>query len=225
MGEFISRVLVELDKMFDYLLIASAVVAVIAGAAIDNDKEDVLDKAQQRLKDLAKTTKLDREVSFRCCMFFPDPKNPDGLPVSPLLVFNSSWPAEECSTAPDYDRYSIFCKNLFSQFSNKLSLKDPSIRKENRDKGSTIVMTSAASSREMLKLLLLVARRVRSSRRVSRFPCSPMLVEMKPGRILDIITMRRFAAELQSTFLVKKLITNISSSNHHDHRPLLPPGY
>ena len=26
----------------------------------------------------------------------------------------------------------------FSQFSNKLSLKDPSIRKENRDKGSTI---------------------------------------------------------------------------------------
>jgi len=138
MGEFISRVLVELDKMFDYLLIASAVVAVIAGAAIDNDKEDVLDKAQQRLKDLAKTTKLDREVSFRCGMFFPDPKNPDGLPVSPLLVFNSSWPAEECSTAPDYDRYSIFCKNLFSQFSNKLSLKDPSIRKENRDKGSTI---------------------------------------------------------------------------------------
>ena len=60
-SEFISRVLDELDKMFDYLLIASAVVAVIAGAAIDNDKEDVLDKAQQRLKDLAKTTKLDRE--------------------------------------------------------------------------------------------------------------------------------------------------------------------
>ena len=47
--------------MFNYLLIVSAVVAVIAGAAIDNDKEDVLDKAQQRLKDLAKTTKLDRE--------------------------------------------------------------------------------------------------------------------------------------------------------------------
>ena len=183
-------------------------------------------------------------VSFRCGMFFPDPKNPDGLPVSPLLVFNSSWPAEECSTAPDYDRYSIFCKNLVKQlllimykndfkilFSSHNSptsclwrIQASGRRTETRE--APLVMTSAASSREMSRLLLLVARRVRSSRRVSRFPCSPMLVEMKPGRILvktwlknywfmlniftfqDIITMRRFAAELQSTFLVKKLITN-----------------
>ena len=51
-------------------------------------------------------------TSFRCGMFFPDPKNPDGLPVSPLLVFNSSWPAEECGSSPDYERYGTFCRNL-----------------------------------------------------------------------------------------------------------------
>ena len=46
-------------------------------------------------------------------MFFPDPKDPKALPVSPLLVFNASWPAVECNTTgPDYDTYNTACGNL-----------------------------------------------------------------------------------------------------------------
>jgi len=71
-------------------------------------------------------------------MFFPDPKDPFSLPVSPLLIFNSSWPAEECSAGADYPRYNKFCGGIFGKFSGTLSLKDPSIKKANREKGSTI---------------------------------------------------------------------------------------
>ena len=30
-------------------------------------------------------------LAYRCGMFFPDPKDPQALPVSPLLIFNASW--------------------------------------------------------------------------------------------------------------------------------------
>ena len=34
--------------------------------------------------------------------------------MSPLLIFNSSWPADECSSDPDYDRYNTFCGGIVS---------------------------------------------------------------------------------------------------------------
>ena len=38
-----------------------------------------------------------------------------GLPVSPLLIFNSSWPAPECGAGgPDYDKYNQHCNGLVS---------------------------------------------------------------------------------------------------------------
>ena len=54
-------------------------------------------------------------------MFFPDTKDPFALPVAPLLIFNASWPAEECSTSgPDYDKYNDFCGNLVSKVKNRM---------------------------------------------------------------------------------------------------------
>jgi len=117
----------------------AAFVVTVSAAAVDRDKEKELDEAQDLIKDLGQASTLDRKLAYRCGMFFPDPKDPKALPVSPLLIFNSSWPAEECSTTgPDYDKYNTFCSNLFGKFSNSLSLSDPSIRKKNRDAGSTI---------------------------------------------------------------------------------------
>ena len=38
-----------------------------------------------------------------------------GLPVSPLLIFNSSWPAPECGAGgPDYDKNNQHCNGLVS---------------------------------------------------------------------------------------------------------------
>ena len=57
-------------------------------------------------------------------MFFPDPKDPLALPVSPLLIFNASWPAEECGTSgPDYDKYNTFCGNLVSKVNKTMYLR------------------------------------------------------------------------------------------------------
>ena len=109
----------------------AAFVVTVSAAAVDRDKEKELDEAQDLIKDLGQASTLDRKwkilqtvvriiilvtrLAYRCGMFFPDPKDPKALPVSPLLIFNSSWPAEECSTTgPDYDKYNTFCSNLVS---------------------------------------------------------------------------------------------------------------
>merc|ERR1711983_221145 len=116
----------NLSDRMKILLAALALVVSVSAAAVDKEKE--LDAAQDLIINLNKVSTLDRKLAYRCGMFFPDPKDPKALPVSPLLVFNASWPAEECSTTgPDYDKYNTFCGNLFGKFSNKLSLSDPSI--------------------------------------------------------------------------------------------------
>ena len=43
-------------------------------------------------------------------------QDPDGLPSAPLLIFNSSWPAEECPSNPDYGKYNSFCNEIVSIF-------------------------------------------------------------------------------------------------------------
>jgi len=105
----------------------------------NKDKTQELYDAENLVKELSKKTDLDRSSSYRCGMFFPDPADVTGLPVSPLLIFNSSWPAPECGAGgPDYDKYNQHCNGLFARFSGTLSLSDPSIRTINRDKGLSI---------------------------------------------------------------------------------------
>eukprot|EP00090_Calanus_glacialis_P024533 TRINITY_DN3812_c0_g1_i1.p1 TRINITY_DN3812_c0_g1~~TRINITY_DN3812_c0_g1_i1.p1 ORF type:complete len:194 (+),score=45.99 TRINITY_DN3812_c0_g1_i1:31-582(+) len=85
---------------------------------------------------------LDRKESFRCGLFFPDPKDPDPtnpklLPVGALLLFNSSWPATECPSG-DISKYNQFCDSIMKPFSARLTLKDPSLFQENALKGWSI---------------------------------------------------------------------------------------
>lgn len=99
--------------------------------------QENLDKAADELKILNKESNLDLSKAFRCGMFFPDPKDANALPISPLLIFNATWPAEECPN-PDTERHNSFCDEIFSKFTTTLSLSDLSIRKERRAKGVTI---------------------------------------------------------------------------------------
>ena len=50
-------------------------------------------------------------VSFRCGLFFPDPKNAGAVPVAPLFIFNNSWSADECP-AGNKARYNKFCDSI-----------------------------------------------------------------------------------------------------------------
>ena len=51
--------------------------------------------------------------SFRCGLFFPDPKTEGARPVAPLFIFNNSWAAEECP-AGNTARYGRFCDSIVS---------------------------------------------------------------------------------------------------------------
>jgi hypothetical protein len=65
-------------------------------------------QAENVLRELEKTSGLDLKKdedalvsiysnkSFRCGMFFPDPKDGTKILISPLLVFNATWSAKEC---------------------------------------------------------------------------------------------------------------------------------
>merc|ERR1712227_1057905 len=103
------------------------------------DDENDRETANNLLGQLTTASVLDKKVSFRCGAFFPNPKNPAALPVSPFIIFNTSWPAEECSTTgPDYDRYNSFCANIMNQFTGLLSLEGPSLKKDRRAEGFSI---------------------------------------------------------------------------------------
>ena len=57
-----------------------------------------------------------------------------GLPVSPLLIFNSSWPAPECGAGgPDYDKYNQHCNGLVSAGPLELSCTLPLVCQVLRD--------------------------------------------------------------------------------------------
>ena len=117
-----------------------------------------------QLTNIHKQSGLDKSVAFRCGLFFPDPKNDNGLPIAPLFIFNSSWTAPEC---PDggQDRFTRFCDSIVScgqkedgsfedvenanqityqdefqvkPVSERLTLADPSLYKDHSDKGLSI---------------------------------------------------------------------------------------
>ena len=50
-------------------------------------------------------------------MFFPDPKDEKELPISPLLIFNATWPAEECPL-PNVEKHNKFCDEIVSLLQN-----------------------------------------------------------------------------------------------------------
>ena len=105
---------------------------------------------------------LDRSVSFRCGLFFPDPAG-GPKPVGALLILNGSWVADECSggvpSSAGVDRYNrsdmpylfiqikleiinltrrSFCDSIVVPISTRLTLADPSLYRPNADKGLSI---------------------------------------------------------------------------------------
>jgi hypothetical protein len=47
-------------------------------------------------------------------MFFPDPEDEKNVPIHPLMIFNATWPAEECPTG-DTKRHNTFCDKIVSR--------------------------------------------------------------------------------------------------------------
>merc|ERR1719219_1700472 len=80
----------------------------------------------EELRDVHKAARLDKQVSFRCGLFFPDPNNAAAVPVAPLFIFNNSWAAEECPAGGNRVRYSKFCDSIVKPLSERLVLQDPS---------------------------------------------------------------------------------------------------
>ena len=72
-----------------------------------------------QLTNIHKQSGLDKSVAFRCGLFFPDPKNDNGLPIAPLFIFNSSWTAPECPNGGQ-DRFTRFCDSIVSFVKEKM---------------------------------------------------------------------------------------------------------
>merc|ERR1719348_878077 len=106
------------------------------------EEEEINDK---QLQEIHKVTGLKLEESFRCGLFFPDPKStdlfaPEPKPVAPLFIFNATWAAPEClDDKPEIERYTKFCKSIWTKIQKKLQLKlsTASLRKK-ADPGDTI---------------------------------------------------------------------------------------
>merc|ERR1711953_108084 len=134
-GGKVSMVRTQTDRMLLFLLIAGlGSIALAQEKALDKNVKE----AQNLVIKLSQKSDIDIKKSYRCGMFFPDPKDPNGLPSAPLLIFNSSWAAEECPDNPDYGKYNNFCNEIFRKFTTTLTLNDPSLKTKNREEGSTI---------------------------------------------------------------------------------------
>merc|ERR1711953_438989 len=114
-------------------------------------------------------------------MFFPDPKDPDGLPSAPLLIFNSSWPAEECPSNPDYGKYNNFCNEIFRKFTRPSPSVTPASGKRGEKRAAPLEMISAGMSRKTSRHPSLAGEKARSFRRDFRLGCFPMLVGPTSG--------------------------------------------
>merc|ERR1712156_971120 len=81
--------------------------------------------------------------AFRCGLFMTWPGKSDDKPVSPLFIFNATFPAsEECAAGkPNYDRYKSFCSSAWDKgFENRgVTLESPSIDKKRAEQGERVV--------------------------------------------------------------------------------------
>merc|ERR1719225_2289768 len=66
--------------------------------------------SEDELKTLGQAGTIDFSKAFRCGLFMTWPGKSDDKPVSPLFIFNATFPAsEECAAGkPNYDRYKSF---------------------------------------------------------------------------------------------------------------------
>merc|ERR1739844_407413 len=188
-GGKVPMVRTQTDRMLLFLLIAGL-------GSIALAQENALDKnvkeAQNLVIKLSQKSDIDIKKSYRCGMFFPDPKDPNGLPSAPLLIFNSSWAAEECPDIPDYGKYNNFCNEIFRKFTTTLTLNDPSLK--TRKRAAPLEMISASMSRRMSRHPSLEGEKVRSFRRDFRLECFPMLVVPTSGPTQERSIQRSFAA-------------------------------
>merc|ERR1711953_1369590 len=95
------------------LLLISALCWSCEGAGPDKISAD-------QLRNVHKAARLDKQVSFRCGLFFPDPSGAAPVPVAPLFIFNNS------------------CDSIVKPLSERLVLEDPSLYGPNADKGLSI---------------------------------------------------------------------------------------
>ena len=75
---------------------------------------------QSELKNLVKPTEgADLAKSFRCGVFYIDPKEPPpeegGRPAHSLLIFNATWDAADECPGGNYPRYESFCNSIVSR--------------------------------------------------------------------------------------------------------------
>merc|ERR1719480_82091 len=117
------------------LALLATALAVAAAQNISPETNNEI--TSEELKNLNKPTGLDLKTAFRCGLFFPDPKGATKLPIAPLLIFNSTWAAEECPEAKT-EKYNQFCDSIFLSFSDKLTLLSPSLIKSRKEMGDSI---------------------------------------------------------------------------------------
>merc|ERR1712027_301235 len=99
--------------------------------------------SEDELKTLGQSGTLDFSEAFRCGLFMTWPGKSDDKPVSPLFIFNATFPAsEECAAGkPNYDRYKSFCSSAWDKgFENRgVTLESPSIDKKRAEQGERVV--------------------------------------------------------------------------------------
>merc|ERR1712080_657710 len=99
---------------------------------------------QDQLNDISKPTGLDLANSFRCGLFYLDPKDPPpgGKPAEALLIFNATWDAkDECVDGGNYERYNEFCRSIrgaLEDLKGPLVLASPSLNKKRAGEGVSI---------------------------------------------------------------------------------------
>merc|ERR1711982_1681 len=79
---------------------------------------------------------LTSKKAFRCGLFFP-PEIEGQLPIAPLFIFNSSFPADECPTE-DSERFIGFCHSIWKKILKYVVYTNPSLKKEKAAKGVTL---------------------------------------------------------------------------------------
>merc|ERR1712029_383485 len=90
----------------------------------------------EQLKQINTANNLDLKKAFRCGPFFP-PEIEGQLPIAPLFIFNSSFPADECPTE-DSDRFIGFCHSIWKKILKYVVYTNPSLKKEKAAKGVTL---------------------------------------------------------------------------------------
>merc|ERR1711970_769780 len=111
-------------EVVDRMVVLLYVSIIFTVSLVKSQKKEISD---EELHNIHKPTGLDLKSAFRCGLFFPSES--EKLPVAPLFIFNSSWPAPECPNG-DQSRYVGFCTSLWNKILKYIVYTNPSIKKE-----------------------------------------------------------------------------------------------